>query len=163
MRGDREVSGSSVCEGVCEAPTFTEWSTMMVPTYPEDDSRALKVYQEHQQVARVAHQVPTFEIEGTIISRLRRPARPGLAGASEPARLPRADPLPAHALPPGGPFGAPGPRVSVRARNYLTGTHGPHAVEGHHLNGTEPQHPNLTTLTKITRRWERPTCCRPST
>ena len=60
--------------------------------------------------------------------------------------------LPAHALPPGGPFGAPGPRVSVRARNYLTGTHAPHAVEGHHLNGTEPQHPNLTTLTKITRR-----------
>ena len=47
MRGDREVSGRCVCEGVCEAPTFTEWSTMMVPTYPEDDSRALKVYQ-HQ-------------------------------------------------------------------------------------------------------------------
>ena len=36
-----------VCEGVCEAPTFTERSTMMVPTYPEDGSRALKVYQ-HQ-------------------------------------------------------------------------------------------------------------------
>ena len=48
--------------------------------------------------------------------------------------------LPAHALPPGGPFGAPGPRVSVRARNYLTGTHTPHAVEGPHLNSTEPQH-----------------------
>ena len=30
-----------------EALTFTEWSTMMVPTYPEDGSRALKVYQ-HQ-------------------------------------------------------------------------------------------------------------------
>ena len=75
MRGDREVSGSDVYEGVCEAPTFTEWSTMIVPTYPEDDSRALKVYQEHQQVARVAHQVPTFEIQGTIISRLRRPIR----------------------------------------------------------------------------------------
>ena len=30
-----------MCEGVCEAPTFTEWSTMMVPTYPEDGSRAL--------------------------------------------------------------------------------------------------------------------------
>ena len=66
MRGDREVSGSSVCEGVCEAPTFTEWSTMMVPTYPEDDSRALKVYQEHQQVGRVAHQAPAFEIEGKV-------------------------------------------------------------------------------------------------
>ena len=47
VRGDREVSGRCVYEGVCEAPTFTEWSTMMVPTYPEDDSRALKVYQ-HQ-------------------------------------------------------------------------------------------------------------------
>eukprot|EP00964_Phaeocystis_antarctica_P038312 scaffold21921_cov30-Phaeocystis_antarctica.AAC.1 len=45
-------------------------------TYPEDRSRALKVYQEHQQVGRVAHQVPTFEIGGTIISRLlRRPIR----------------------------------------------------------------------------------------
>ena len=73
MRGDREVSGSSVCEGVCEAPTFTEWSTVMVSMYPEDSSRALKVYQEHQQVGRVAHQAPAFEIEGTIISRLRRP------------------------------------------------------------------------------------------
>ena len=73
MRGDREVSGSSVCEGVCEAPTFTEWPTMVVPTYTADSSRALKVYQEHQQVGRVAHQVPTFEIEGTIISRLHRP------------------------------------------------------------------------------------------
>jgi len=75
VRGDREVSGSSVCEGVCEAPTFTKWSTMMVSMYPEDSSRALKVYQEHQQVGRVAHQVPTFEIEGTIISRLRQPIR----------------------------------------------------------------------------------------
>ena len=73
MRGDREVSGSGGCEGVCEAPTFTEWSAMMVSTYTEDSSRTLKVYQEHQQVARVAHQAPAFEIEGTIISRLRRP------------------------------------------------------------------------------------------
>ena len=48
---------------------------MMVPTYPEDDSRALKVYQEHQQVGRVTHQAPAFEIEGTIISRLRRHIR----------------------------------------------------------------------------------------
>eukprot|EP00964_Phaeocystis_antarctica_P098133 scaffold64164_cov65-Phaeocystis_antarctica.AAC.1 len=32
-------------------------STMlMVSTYPEDRSRALKVHQEHQQVGRVAHQ-----------------------------------------------------------------------------------------------------------
>ena len=48
---------------------------MMVPTYPEDDSRALKVYQEHQQVGRVALKSSSFEIEGTIISRLRRPIR----------------------------------------------------------------------------------------
>ena len=34
----------SVRACLCEAPTFTEWSTMMVPTYSEDDSRALKVY-----------------------------------------------------------------------------------------------------------------------
>ena len=65
MRGDREVSGSGVYEGVCEAPTFTEWSTMMVSTYTEDSSRALKVYQEHQQVGRVVHKVLASEIEGT--------------------------------------------------------------------------------------------------
>ena len=75
MRGDREFSGSSVYEGVYEAPTFTEWSMMMVPTYPEDRSRTLKVYQEHQQVGWVDHQAPASEIEGTIISRLRRPIR----------------------------------------------------------------------------------------
>ena len=51
-------------------------STVMVSMYPEDSSRALKGYQEHQQVGRVAHQAPAFEIEGTIISRLRRPIRP---------------------------------------------------------------------------------------
>ena len=45
---------------------------MMVSMYPEDSSRALKAYQEHQQAGRV---VPTFEIGGTIISRLRRPIR----------------------------------------------------------------------------------------
>ena len=66
----RELSGSSVCEGVCEALTFKEWSTIMVPTYPEDSSRALKVYQEHQQVGRVAHNWSSSEIEGTICSRL---------------------------------------------------------------------------------------------
>ena len=41
MRGDREVSGRCVFEGVCEAPTFTERSAMVVLTYPEDGSRAL--------------------------------------------------------------------------------------------------------------------------
>ena len=34
-------------EGVCEAPTFMEWSTMVVPTYPEGGSRALQVCQHH--------------------------------------------------------------------------------------------------------------------
>ena len=41
--GDGEVSGSGVSEGVCEAPTFMEWSTMVVPTYPEGGSHALQV------------------------------------------------------------------------------------------------------------------------
>jgi hypothetical protein len=57
---------------------------MMVPTYPEDDSRALKVYQEHQQVGRVAHQAPAFEIEGTQIIRGRT------AQHSPPSRYHRA-------------------------------------------------------------------------
>ena len=48
-----EVSGSDVSEGVCEAPTFTEWSTMVVPTYPEGGSHALQVCQHHHQVVRV--------------------------------------------------------------------------------------------------------------
>eukprot|EP00964_Phaeocystis_antarctica_P097807 scaffold63883_cov61-Phaeocystis_antarctica.AAC.1 len=52
----------------------------MVSVYPEDSSRALKVCQEYQQVGRVAHQVPTFGIGGTIISR--RQHRP-VGGASE--------------------------------------------------------------------------------
>ena len=81
MRGDREVSGSGVCKGVGEAPTFTEWSMMMVPTYPEDDSRALKekVYQ-HQQfstiVVRVGHKAPVVKgRRNNYRSRLRRPIR----------------------------------------------------------------------------------------
>ena len=41
--GDGEVSGSDVSEGVCEALTFMEWSTMVVPTYPEGGSHALQV------------------------------------------------------------------------------------------------------------------------
>ena len=46
----RSVGAVSVSKGVGEAPTFTEWSMMMVPTYPKDDSRALKVYQhQHPQ------------------------------------------------------------------------------------------------------------------
>ena len=27
--------------GVCEAPTFMEWSAMVVPTYPEGGNHAL--------------------------------------------------------------------------------------------------------------------------
>ena len=42
-------------EGVCEAPTFMEWSTMVVPTYPEGGSHALQVCQHHHQVVRVGH------------------------------------------------------------------------------------------------------------
>jgi hypothetical protein len=71
VRGDREVSGSGVCKGVGEAPTFTEWSMMMVPTYyPEDDSRALKVYQhQHTIVVRVGHKAPVVRVEGEQLSR----------------------------------------------------------------------------------------------
>jgi hypothetical protein len=32
---------------VREAPTFMEWSTMVVPTYPEGGSPALQVCQHH--------------------------------------------------------------------------------------------------------------------
>ena len=51
--GDGEVSGNDVSEGVCEAPTFMEWSTMVVPTYPEGGSHALQACQHHHQVVRV--------------------------------------------------------------------------------------------------------------
>ena len=40
-------------EGVCEALTFMEWSAMVVATYPEGGSHALKVCQHHHQVVRV--------------------------------------------------------------------------------------------------------------
>ena len=40
-------------EGVCEALTMMEWSTMVVPTYPEGGSHALKVCKHHHQVVRV--------------------------------------------------------------------------------------------------------------
>ena len=59
---DSEVSGTGVYEGVCEAPTFTEWTTMIVPTYAEDGMHALKVYQRHHQVVRVAHIVSLSEL-----------------------------------------------------------------------------------------------------
>ena len=62
-------------EGVCEAPTFMEWSTMVVPTYPEGGSRALQVCQHHHQVVRVGHFVGLAETQGTWCSRLLRPIR----------------------------------------------------------------------------------------
>ena len=69
------VSGSVVSEGVCEAPTFMEWSTMVVPTYPEGGSHALQVCQHHHQVVRVGHFVGLAETQGTWCSRLLRPIR----------------------------------------------------------------------------------------
>ena len=59
--GDGEVSASGVSEGVSEAPTFTEWSTMVVPTYPEGGSHALQVCQHHHQVVRVGRFVGLSE------------------------------------------------------------------------------------------------------
>ena len=73
-----EVSGSDVSEGMCEAPTFMEWSTMVVPTYilyPEGGNNALKVCQHHHQVVRVGHFVGLSETQGTRCSRLHRPIR----------------------------------------------------------------------------------------
>ena len=62
---------------------------------------------------------PELEARGGRPAPCPRAARPGLAVAPEPARHLRVDPR-AHALHPGGPIGAPDPRVSVRARNYLS-------------------------------------------
>ena len=63
--GDGEVSGSDVSEGVCEAPTFMEWSTIVVPTYPEGGSHALQVCQHHHQVVRVGRFVGLSETQRT--------------------------------------------------------------------------------------------------
>ena len=80
--GDGEVSGSVVSEGVCEAPTFMEWSRMVVPTYPEGGSHALQVCQHHHQVVRVGHFVvglserdPKNMVVAGWCSRLLRPIR----------------------------------------------------------------------------------------
>ena len=62
-------------EGVCEAPTFMEWSTMVVPTYPEGGSHALQVCQHHHQVVRVGDFVGLSETGRTWCSRLLRPIR----------------------------------------------------------------------------------------
>ena len=72
---DYEVSGSGVSEGVSEAPTFMEWCTMVVPTYPEGGSHALQVCQHHHQVVRVGDCVRLSEIGGTRCSRLLRSIR----------------------------------------------------------------------------------------
>ena len=68
--GDGEVSGSGVSEGLCQAPTFMEWSTLVVPTYPEGGSHALQVCQHHHQVVRVGHFVGLSETQRTWCSRL---------------------------------------------------------------------------------------------
>ena len=52
-------------EGVCEAPTFMEWSTMVVPTYPEGGNHALQVCQHHHQVVRVGHFVGLSETQAS--------------------------------------------------------------------------------------------------
>ena len=49
-------------EGVSEAPTFMEWSTMVVPTYTlKVAANALQVCQHHHQVVRVGHFVGLSE------------------------------------------------------------------------------------------------------
>ena len=72
--GDGEVSGSDVSEGVCEAPTFMEWSTMVVPTYPEGGSHALQVCQHHHQVVRVGDFVGLSETGRTHVVLATAPA-----------------------------------------------------------------------------------------
>jgi hypothetical protein len=48
---------------------------MVVPTYPEGGSHALKVCQHHHQVVRVGRFVGLSETQGTRCSRLLRPIR----------------------------------------------------------------------------------------
>ena len=48
---------------------------MVVPTYLEGGSHALKVCQHHHQVVRVGHFVGLSETQGTRCSRLLRPIR----------------------------------------------------------------------------------------
>ena len=64
-------------EGVCEAPTFMEWSTMVVPTYPEGGSHALQVCQHHHQVVRVGRFVGLSQRlkEHTLLATVLRPIR----------------------------------------------------------------------------------------
>jgi hypothetical protein len=65
----RSVGAVSVRAWVRPRPS-KEWSMMMVPTYPEDDSRALKVYQRiSTMVVRVGHKAPVVRVEGEQLSR----------------------------------------------------------------------------------------------
>ena len=75
-------------EGVCEAPTFMEWSTMVVPTYPEGGSHALQVCQHLHQVVRVGDFVGLSETGRTWCSRLLRYVsnKAGLTGQTVPGR-----------------------------------------------------------------------------
>ena len=64
-------------EGVCEAPTFMEWSTIdtiVVPTYSEVGSHALQVCQHHHQVVRVGDFVGLSETGRTHVVLATAPA-----------------------------------------------------------------------------------------
>jgi hypothetical protein len=67
-----------VSRAQCEAPTFMEWSTMVVPTYPaEGGSHALQVCQHHHQVVRVGRFVGLSQRlkEHTLLATVLRPIR----------------------------------------------------------------------------------------
>ena len=68
-------ANSDVSEGVCAAQSFIEWSTMVVPTYPEGGSHALQVCQHHHQVVQVGDFVGLSETGRTWGSRLFGPIR----------------------------------------------------------------------------------------
>ena len=61
----------------CEAPTFMEWSTMVVPTYPaEGGSHALQVCQHHHQVVRVGRFVGLSHLTETQRTHVARDCAP---------------------------------------------------------------------------------------
>jgi hypothetical protein len=45
-----------------------EWSTMVVPTYPEGGSHSLQVCQHHHQVVRVGRFVGLSETQNTLLA-----------------------------------------------------------------------------------------------
>ena len=73
--GTRSSAGLLSAKMLCEAPTFMEWFTMVVPTYPEGGSHALQVCQHHHQVVRVGRFVGLSETQRTRCSRLLGPIR----------------------------------------------------------------------------------------